>query len=192
MPLALALLVLAAGWRIIAIHAPALANFAPLMALGFCGAVYFSNRRLWLVPIAALVLTDLYLDQYYAATFGETWTWQSVLVRTLCFAMALPIGRLVAQHKNWLTMLGGALAGSVLFYLATNSDAWLRDPFYVKNAAGWWQAMTVGRPEFPPTLFFFRNTLVSDLLFTGMFALTMEFAALRAGRPSLFAKRVTA
>ena len=192
MPLALALLVLAAGWRILAIHAPALANFAPLMALGFCGAVYFSNRRLWLVPIAALVLTDLYLDQYYAATFGETWTWQSVLVRTLCFAMALPIGRLVAQHKNWLTMLGGALAGSVLFYLATNSDAWLRDPFYVKNAAGWWQAMTVGRPEFPPTLFFFRNTLVSDLLFTGMFALTMEFAALRAGRPSLFAKRVTA
>ena len=79
-----------------------------------------------------------------------------------------------------------------MLFRSTNSDAWLRDPFYVKNAAGWWQAMTVGRPEFPPTLFFFRNTLVSDLLFTGMFALTMEFAALRAGRPSLFAKRVTA
>jgi len=43
----------------------------------------------------------------------------------------------------------------------------------------------VGRPEFPPTWMFFRNTLVSDLLFTGLFALTLELAARRAGRPSL-------
>lgn len=192
MPLALALLILAAGWRLVALHAPALANFAPLMALAFCGAVYFSDRRLWLVPLAALVVSDLYLDHYYAATFGETWTWQSVVVRTLCFALALPLGQIVARHKNWLTLLGGALAGSLLFYFATNTDAWLRDPFYVKSAAGWWQAMTVGRPEFPPTLFFFRNTLASDLLFTGLFAVTMEFAAFRAGRPSLLARRATA
>jgi hypothetical protein len=192
MPLALALLLLAAGWRVAAIHVPALVNFTPLMALAFCGAVYFSDRRLWLVPLAALVLSDLYLDQYYATTFGETWTWQSVVTRALCFALALPLGRMIAQHKNWFTLLGGALAGSLLFYLATNTDAWLRDPFYVKNAAGWLQAMTIGRPQFPPTLFFFRNTLVSDLLFTGMFALAMEVAARRAGRPSLLAKRVSA
>lgn len=192
MPLALALLLLAAGWRVAAVLEPALVNFAPVMALAFCGAVYFSDRRLWLVPLAALVLSDLYLDYYYATTFGETWTWPSVLIRALCFALALPLGRLVAQHKNWLTLVGGALAGSLLFYLATNSDAWLRDPFYMKNAAGWVQAMTVGRPEFPPTLFFFRNTLASDLLFTGLFALAMELAALRAGRPSLLARRVPA
>ena len=49
MPLALALLVLAAGWRLIAIHAPAFSNFAPLMALTFCGAVYFRDKRMWLV-----------------------------------------------------------------------------------------------------------------------------------------------
>jgi hypothetical protein len=62
----------------------------------------------------------------------------------------------------------------------------------VKSAAGWWQAMTVGRPEFPPTLFFFRNTLVSDLIFTGLFAGAFEFAARRAGRPSLLAPRAEA
>ena len=191
MPLALILLVLAAGWRIAAIHVPALINFAPLMALTFCGAVYFSDRRLWLVPFAALVLSDLYLDHYYASTMGETWTWPSVITRALCFALALPIGRYVAQHKNWLSLLGGALAGSLIFYFATNTDAWLRDPFYVKTAAGWWQAMTVGRPQFPPTLFFFRNTLVSDLFFTGLFALAMEYAALRAGRGSLLARRMS-
>jgi len=67
MPVALIVLVLAAGWRIAAIHFPALANVTPLMALVLCGAVYFPARRLWLAPLAALVLSDLYLDQYYAA-----------------------------------------------------------------------------------------------------------------------------
>ncbi len=192
MPLALALLVLAAGWRLIAIHAPAFSNFAPLMALTFCGAVYFRDKRLWLVPFVALLASDVYLDYHYATTFGEEWRWPSMVIRALCFALALPIGRLVAQHKSWLNLFTGALAGSVLFYLVTNTDAWIRDPYYVKNAAGWWQAMTIGRPEFPPTLFFFRNTLASDLLFTGLFAVAMELAARRAGRPSLLGKRLAA
>jgi hypothetical protein len=191
MPFALALVVLAAGWRMLAIHAPALSNFAPLMALTFCGAVYFRDRRMWLVPFAALMVSDLYLDHHYATAFGEEWSWPSVAVRALCFALALPLGRFVAAHKNWPNLFAGALAGSVIFYLATNTDAWIRDPFYLKNAAGWWQAMTLGRPEFPPTFFFFRNTLVSDLLFTGLFALAMEFAALRAGRASLLARHAT-
>jgi hypothetical protein len=45
--------------------------------------------------------------------------------------------------------------------------------------------MTMGHPEYPPTLFFFRNTLVSDLLFTGIFAMAMEWSARRAGEASL-------
>ena len=192
MPLAFALIVLAAGWRVIGAHAPALSNFAPLMALTFCGAVYFRDKRMWLVPFAALTLSDLYLDYYYSTTFNETWTWVSVALRLACFAMALPLGQFVAKHKSWLSLFGGALGGAMLFYVATNTDAWRHDPAYVKTAAGWLQAMTVGRPEFPPTIWFFRNTLVSDLVFTGLFAFAMEFAARRAGQPSLLAKRATA
>jgi hypothetical protein len=186
--LALVVLVAAAGWRALAVHSPALSNFAPLMALAYCGAVYFRDKRLWLVPFAALLISDLYLDHYYATTYGERWLWPSVLVRAACFAAALPIGRFIAQHKSWVNLFSGALASSIIFYLATNTDAWIRDPFYVKNAPGWWQAITVGRPEFPPTLFFFRNTLLSDLIFTAVFALAMEYASLRARQPSLLAK----
>lgn len=192
MPLALVLVVLAAGWRIAAVHLPDLANFAPLMALTFCGAVYFRDRRMWLVPFAALVLSDLYLDYHYATVWHEGWTWPSAAIRALCFALALPLGVWVQRHKSWLNLLGGALGGAVFFYLATNTDAWVRDPAYLKTAAGWWQAMTVGRPEFPPTLLFFRNTLASDLLFTGLFAVTMEYAARRAGAASLLARRPAA
>jgi hypothetical protein len=189
---ALVVFVLAAGWRVLALHAPALSNFAPLMALTFCAAVYLKDKRFWLVPFAALLASDLYLDWYYASTFGESWVWPSALVRLACFALALPLGRFVADRKNWLSLFVGSLAGALLFYFATNTDAWIRDPLYAKTAAGWWQAMTIGRPEFPPTFLFFRNTLVSDLLFTGVFSLAMEFAALRAGRESLLARRATA
>ena len=189
MPFALVLIVLAAGWRIAAAHIPDLVNFAPQMALTFCSAVYFRDRRWWLVPFAALLLSDLYLDHYYAVQYHETWMWPSVVIRASCFAFALPLGRLVARHKNWLNLFSGALAGAVIFYAVTNTDAWIRDPAYAKTAAGWWQAMTVGRPEFPPTLLFFRNTLLSDLLFTGIFALTMEYAARRTGAATLLGRR---
>jgi hypothetical protein len=192
MPLALVLIVIAAGWRVVGAHVPAFANFAPLMALTFCGAVYFRDKRLWLVPFVALALSDLYLDRYYAAVFHETWTAQSVVLRLVCFALALPLGALVASRKNWLTLFGGALASSILFYVVTNTDAWRHDPAYAKTAAGWLQALTIGRPEFPSTIWFFRNTLASDLIFTGLFAFAMEFSARKRGELSLLAKRATA
>ena len=186
MPFALLLLVLAAGWRIVALHVPALSNFSPLMALAFCGGVYFRNRWLRLVPFAALSLTDLYIDRYYAAEYGYQWTAGGAVLRTLCFAAALGLGLLVARRRNWPNLFAGALGGALLFYLVTNTASWSGDAGYARTAAGWWQAMTVGHPEFPPTLMFFRNTLASDLLFTGLFAAAMEWVRLRRGESSLF------
>ena len=37
----------------------------------------------------------------------------------------------------------------------------------------------------PPTIFFFRNTLFGDLMFTGLFAGVMEWLAKGAKEPSL-------
>lgn len=179
------MLVLAAGWRIVAVWDSSLANFTPLMALTFCGGVYLRDRRLWLVPFAALVLSDLYLDHYYATKYNYTWDFNGAALRMVCFGVALGLGWMVSRRKNWLNLLSGALGGAVFFYLATNTGAWLADATYAHTVAGWWQALTVGHPEFPPTLFFFRNSLVSDLAFTGVFALAMEYLALRKSESSL-------
>jgi hypothetical protein len=182
---ALALILLATGYRIVAAWNPDLVNFSPLMALAFCGAVYFRSRWMWLVPFVALSVSDLYLDHYHAAQFGYTWDLGGVLVRTVCFVAALVLGWMVIRRKTWLTLLAGCLGGALLFYVATNTASFLGDAYYAKTPAGWAQALTIGHPEFPPTLVFFRNTLVSDLLFTAAFALAMEWSALRAGQPSL-------
>ena len=158
--LALVLLLAAAAWRILAPHVPELNNFSPLMALAFCGGMYFRNRWMWLVPFGALLLSDLYLDHYYWVEF----------------------------HYRWTTSGAALLGASLLFFLVTNTASWFGDGYYAHTAAGWWQAMTVGHPQFPSTLYFYRNTLASDLLFTGVFGLAMEYAAWREGKPSLLGK----
>lgn len=191
MPFALALIVLTTAWRVVAAHHPALGNFSPLMALAFCSAVYFKNKRLWLVPFVALTVSDLYLNHHYATTLNYEWTWSGPVIRALCFLAALGFGAMIAHRRTWLNLFSGALGGSLFFYLITNTASFLTDASYVHNFAGWWQAMTVGHPEFAPTILFFRNTLVSDLLFTGIFALAMEAAAKRAGLPSLLGKSMS-
>ena len=188
---ALALVLLATAYRIVAAWNPDLVNFSPLMALAFCGAVYFRNRWMWLVPFAALSASDLYLDHYHATQFGYTWDLGGVLVRTVCFVAALVLGWMVCRRKTWLTLLAGCVGGSLLFYVATNTASFLGDAYYAKTLAGWAQALTFGHPEFPPTLLFFRNTLASDLGFTAVFALVMEWSALRAGQPSLLQRPAT-
>jgi hypothetical protein len=185
MPLAILALVLAAAWRVFILYVPALSNFSPVMALAFCAGAYFRRGWLWAAPFAAVLVSDLYIDRYYAAVDHYSWSAQGALVRMLCFAAALGIGVAVSRRRNWLNLLGGALAGSVLFYLVTNTVSWIGDAGYAHDASGWWQAVTVGHPQYYPTLFFFRNTLLSDLLFTAGFSLAVEYALLRRGEASL-------
>ncbi|MEI6105538.1 MAG: DUF6580 family putative transport protein [Opitutae bacterium] len=185
MLVALVLIILATLYRVLPTLDPGLSNFSPVMAIAFCGAVYFRRRGLWLVPFVALALSDLYLNHYYAREFGFSWPLSGLAGRTVCFAAALLLGAWVARRKSWLNLLNGSLLGAVLFYLVTNTQSWAADPYYAKTLAGWWQALTVGHPEYPPTVYFFRNTLFGDLMFTGLFSGVMEWLAHRKGEPSL-------
>lgn len=192
MPIALGLLLLATAYRILAAHVPALANFSPLMALTFCAAVYLRDRRLWLVPFLALTASDCYIDHYYATVYHYHWPLAGPFIRAACLVAALGLGAGVARDRSWVKLAAGCVAGSLLFYLVTNTASWRVDAGYAHDLAGWWQALTIGHPEFPPTLFFFRNSLASDLAFTGLFALAMELAARRTGAPSLLGRRAAA
>ena len=185
MPVAVILIILAVLYRLLATVDLGLANFSPIMAIAFCGAVYFRSRWMRVIPFVALALSDIYINRFYAREYGFDWPLSGLLARTACFAVALLIGAWVAQRKSWLNLLNGGLLGAIVFYFVTNTQSWAADPFYAKTLAGWWQALTVGHPEYPPTVFFFRNTLFGDLMFTGLFAGIMEWLAHRKGEPSL-------
>jgi len=186
---ALVMTVLAVAYRLVAATTLHIPNLSPVMALAFCGAIYLRERWLWAVPFAALVLSDLFLNHYYLSRYGYGWEVTGMLLRYGCYGAALGLGWLVARHKSWCTLFGGALATSFIFYLVTNTAAWAVDKAYAQTLPGWWQAMTIGHPEYPPTIFFFKNSLISDLSFTALFAVVMEYAALRTGQPSLLMPR---
>jgi len=179
--LAIGLVLAALAYRLLAAHNPDMANFSPMMALVLCSAIYLKRLLAYLVPFGALLLSDLYLNRFYG---GEPFQW-GMLARYACFGLAFAAGLQLAKSRSWTKLFGVTLAGSILFYLVTNSYSWAADPLYAKTAGGWWQALTVGHPQYAPTWTFFRHTLVSDLLYMGVFAAAMEWALLREGLPSL-------
>ena len=150
-----------------------LSNFAPLAAIALCGAVYFPTRLKFTVPLVALFLSDIVLNMYYSAPLLAP----EIICRYFALGLVGWVGLAMANRPSWKTMLPASLAGSTLFYVITNVFSWLSDPGYVKNFAGLIQALTIGLPQYSatPTWMFFRNSVVSDLLFTGLFVLCMNF-----------------
>ena len=144
-----------------------LANFAPLAAIALCGAIYFPGKYKFTVPFAALFISDAILNSYYGfALFNPM-----VLGHYFAFGLVGLIGLAISRRPSLKTVVPASLAGSVLFYGVTNGFSWLSDPGYVKNFTGLIQALTVGLPQYgaTPTWMFFRNSVVSDLLFTVLF-----------------------
>ncbi len=151
-----------------------LSNFAPLAAIALCGAIYFPRKYKFIVPFAALLLSDLVLDVYYKASLLDP----LILCRYFAFALVGLLGLAISRRPSLMKIVPASLAGSALFYGVTNFFSWLTDPGYLKNFAGLIQALTVGLPQYSatPTWMFFRNSLVSDLLFTLVFVACMHYS----------------
>ncbi|HCP90932.1 MAG TPA: hypothetical protein DIT76_02605, partial [Spartobacteria bacterium] len=100
-----------------------------------------------------------------------------ILCRYLALALVGFIGFLLRNRVSLKTLLPASILGSTIFYAITNTFAWLTDPGYAKNFAGLIQALTVGLPQYSstPSWMFFRNSLLSDLLFTLLFVVCMSF-----------------
>ena len=57
------------------------------------------------------------------------------------------------------------IGSGLFFYLVTNTAAWIGNPSYPRGLGGLWMSLTTGLPSFPPSWMFYRNALVSDLIF---------------------------
>jgi hypothetical protein len=146
------------------------ANFSPLAAILLCSAAYLPRKFILLAGLGPLLAADLILNAHYHQPMIDT----GMFARYFCFALILLLGYLVRKQHQYkvLLLFASTLVGSCLFYLITNTTTWISTPAYAKTLAGWWQALTTGLPGFPPTLLFFRNTVLSDLFFTALFVIT--------------------
>jgi hypothetical protein len=161
-------------------------DFSAAYALAFCAGVYFSRRLSWWLPIVVLLVTDIGLNFYYQHKNPEFDVWSGGNLANLAFNYAaygalVFLGRRFKPQSSFWSLLSGSLLGAVLFYLITNTAAWLFNPFhnaeYVKTFASWILALTKGVGGWPSTLEFFRNTLLGTGLFTALFVVAEKLTA---------------
>jgi len=139
-------------------------NFSAFYGLAFCAGAFFPRTVKWWLPLGTLVVTDIGLDFYYGTVSAMQ------LINYVAYALIILLGTRFSKRSRFLALLAGGIVGAILFYLITNTASWLADPAYTKDLAGWIIALTKGSPGYPTTLEFFRNTLMSGGLFTGLFA----------------------
>lgn len=150
-------------------------NFSAAYAFVFCAGLYLPGRLGWLLPLGLLAGTDLLLHLIFYNQNGFS-AGRFVLEEApllLVYAALIALGRAFGGKRSWWMLVGGGLIGALLFYIVTNTAAWLNLP-YAKTLAGWIQAITIGLPGYPQTWEFFRNTLLSGGLFTGLFVGAMK------------------
>lgn len=156
-------------------------NFSVFYALAFCAGAFFPRRTRWWLPMGTLVVTDIALNLYYLLALGINGFNAMQLITYAGFAALILFGTRFHRRDSLLKLLSGGVIGAMIFYVLTNTAAWLFNPFhnpeYTKDLAGWLAAMTKGTAGYPPTLAFFWNTLLSGGLFTGLFAASLKVTA---------------
>ncbi|HEV2110867.1 MAG TPA: DUF6580 family putative transport protein [Gammaproteobacteria bacterium] len=157
-------MVLAAALTRLIPHPP---NMTSIGALALFGGAQFSDKRAaFLVPFAALLLSDLFLGLYshMELVYGS-------------FALIVCIGLRLRRRRNPWRIAGASLAGSMLFFVTTNFGVWAFGSMYPKDWGGLRACYTAAIP-------FFGNTLLGDgiytlVLFGGFALLEKRFEILR-------------
>ena len=166
------LILLAAASRLLP-HWP---NFGPVGAMALFGAAVFTRRWMaWLVPFAALYLSDLALNnlvysQYYDGFYWgfNIWVYAGFLITVL-----LGFGLLRDRELSWLRLGGATVGGTLVFFLLTNFGVWIGSAMYPQTGTGLLAAYAAGLP-------FLLNSLAGNVFFAG---LLFGGARLLADRP---------
>ncbi|MEE9552108.1 MAG: DUF6580 family putative transport protein [Gammaproteobacteria bacterium] len=126
------------------------ANFTPVAALGVFAGAYLSDRRYWLIPLAAVLISDIFIGFYNPV---------AMLFVYLGFAVSAVIGRMLLLEKRNAILLGSsALVSAVVFFVFSNLGVWLAGLYYPMTMAGLVQCYVMAIP-------FFGNTLFGDIFY---------------------------
>lgn len=177
--LAFILLFLGGAFLLVKSNFDGLANFTPVMAFAFTGAIVMPKRFRILIPLGLVLATDLML--YGSEAFAHSFV---VVKYGLLFGAAL-WGASLNRQTSVFGTLGRVLGCSIVFYLVANTASWFGSPAYAKTFAGWLQANTTGLPGFPPSWMFLRNAIVSDQLFSLVLLLAFNWESARKQLPML-------
>jgi hypothetical protein len=139
-------MILAAAASRLLPHPP---NVAPITALALFAGAHFQRKWLaFLVPLAAILLSDLVLGLHplVPVVYGS-------------FALITCIGFWLRRQRTTARIVTASLVGSVLFFAVTNFACWLL--WYPRSLEGLVACYVAAIP-------FFRNTLLGDAAYTAV------------------------
>ena len=123
-------------------------NFVPVAAIALFGGAYFTKRWVaFLIPLAAMLITDLILG--FHSTMWAVY---------LSFVIIVGIGMLMIKQKKVSNIFLASVSASVLFFVITNFAVWAFGIYYPKGLSGLAASYTAAIP-------FFHYTLLGDLFF---------------------------
>jgi hypothetical protein len=145
-------------------------NFTPIAAIALFGGVYLDKKHTFIVPLAALLISDYFIGFYE----GVAWVYAS-------FIMIGFIGLWLREHRGVGTTVLATFTGSVVFFIVSNFGVWLSSQVsYPRTFAGLIECYTMAIP-------FFRNSLAGDgvyvLLLFGLYELVARTIPKLALRP---------
>jgi hypothetical protein len=153
-------------------------NFAPLGAVSLFAGSRLPRRWAWAIPIAAMAVSDYFLDQDRYRPLLELTRWTVYAT----FAATTLLGPLANRPRvgRWLLPVL-SLGGSMIFFLTSNLATWAEGRLYPMTFSGLMSCYTQAIP-------FFGNTVAADLLGTALlFGLApfFERAARHVAHPRL-------
>jgi len=142
-------------------------NFTAVGAVALFGGAYLSKRMAFIVPVVALFISDLFLNNLiYATQFPEFYNGFMLFnVKGLpvygAFIAVILIGMFLIKKATVKNVLGSALLASVVFFLITNFAVWAGSVMYPKTLSGLIACFTAAVP-------FFWNTLLGNVFFVAV------------------------
>ncbi len=159
----LSIMILAAAFTRLIPHPP---NFTAVGAMALFGGAYFSEKKFaFIVPMIAMLLTDLIIGFH-----------NGMLSVYLSFVIIVGVGIVLSRNIKFKNVVAASLFSSILFFVLTNFQMWVQSPLYAKNISGLIACYVAAIP-------FFHHTIIGDLVFVGsLFGL---FAVLQSKFPQL-------
>lgn len=146
--IALSILILAA---VLLRFLPNPPNFTPIAALAlFCGAVFRDRNLALILPLAVMVVTDLFLGWHGTILFVYG-----------SFVLMVLIGRTLKDHITPGYIAGGGIGGAMLFFIITNFGVWLTSAMYPPT----WQGLAAAYIAAIP---FLHNMILGTLFYSAV------------------------
>ncbi len=134
-------------------------NFVPMGAVALYAGARLPRRWAWIVPVTAMILSDLVLDHSRTSSWTEGWR----LMSYATFGVTTLLGPLARIRKfgPWLLPVL-SVAGSTLFFLTSNFAVWTEALMYQMTSDGLLACYVAGFP------YFWKGTLPADLVGTAI------------------------